>query len=165
MYSIKYTKRGDFMTITEFATSRHVEPQAVSRYLSRHEAEKRTCRRVGKTLELSDKALVLLERQYPLPAPVEVVVDQETQKELIRAQKELIDMQKTVGQLQLIAAKGEIDRRLLEMKDEHLQDLRDQLKAGRDERDALRERIRILEKALDEERSRPRSVWSRIFKG
>lgn len=61
------------MTITEFAESRNVEPQAVSRFLIRHPEQKQTCTKVGKNIELSDEAYQLLDKQYPLPKPIHVI--------------------------------------------------------------------------------------------
>lgn len=61
------------MTITEFAESRNVEPQAVSRFLIRHPEQKQSCSKVGKNIELSESAYELLDKQYPLPKPIQVI--------------------------------------------------------------------------------------------
>ena len=87
------------MTITEFAESRGVEPQAVNRYLLRHKDVKGTCVKNGKTIELSEEALELLQKKYPVPKPVQIIkgVPQEEYDKLLKmyaaAEKEIADIQ------------------------------------------------------------------------
>lgn len=83
------------MTITEFAKAHHVQSQTISIFIKRHEDlfEGHT-KRVGKTIELDEEALKVLDEKYPLPKPVEVIEDIETIKELAATRKELADTRK-----------------------------------------------------------------------
>ncbi|WP_026514112.1 hypothetical protein [Butyrivibrio sp. LB2008] len=49
---------------------------------------------IGKTIELDEEALKVLDGKYPLPKPVEVIEDIETIKELAATRKELADTRK-----------------------------------------------------------------------
>lgn len=61
------------MNISDFARSRSVDPQAVSRYILRHPELQKLTTRVGKTVELTPEAERLLDEVYPLPQPVQVI--------------------------------------------------------------------------------------------
>ena len=110
------------MTITEFAESRNVEAQAVSRYLVRHPQEKASCRKVGKTIELSDEAFELLDKQYPLPKPVQVIngVPHEeyeaVQKRLDETKDLLLAMKDAIAEKEKLLIQQEANVKLLEDK-------------------------------------------------
>lgn len=93
-----FKKGGKYMTITEFATSRGVSAQTVSIYMQRHKAAfDKHKQRDGKSVILDDVALQMLDKIYPVPAPVEVVEDVETMRQLIAAQQTIIQLQDTIN--------------------------------------------------------------------
>lgn len=75
------------MTITEFARSHGVEPQAVSRYLKRHEdTYKIHLTHQGREVLLDAPAVMMLEQgPYPQPKPVQLIsgIDPEEHKRAI----------------------------------------------------------------------------------
>lgn len=78
------------MNTTDFANSRNVQPQTVMKYIYRHkQAFKGHVKKVDRLTILDEVAIEILDKKYPLPKPVEVVVDVETLKELADARKEL----------------------------------------------------------------------------
>ena len=82
------------MNISEFAASRSVATQAVSKYINRHpELFDGLVSRDGKNVVLSDAALEKLDKVYPLPKPVEVIVDHASRDKLILAQERIIQLQ------------------------------------------------------------------------
>lgn len=167
------------MTITEFAESRNVEAQAVSRYLVRHPAEKASCRKVGKTLELSEEALELLSKQYPMPKPVQVVngVPHEeyeaVQKKLDQTRELVITMKDAVAErdkqiaekdMQLFQQKANM--KMLEDKstfwEKAFEAEKSEKVATQAKNEALYEEIARLNAELAEAK-RPKSLLERIF--
>ena len=139
------------MTITEFAESRNVEAQAVSRYLVRHPQEKASCRKVGKTIELSDEAFELLDKQYPLPKPVQVI-NGVPHEEYEAVQKRLDE---TKDLLLAMEDKSSFMEKTLE-------DVKTEKAAIQAENKALHAKIESLNADLLEAR-RPKSFLERIF--
>jgi hypothetical protein len=142
------------MNITEFAESRGVEPQAVNRYLLRHKDIKKTCVKKGKTIELSDEALELLEKQYPIPKPVQIIkgVPQEEYDKLLKmyaaAEKEIADIQ---------SLRMEETKMLMETKEKLFQ-LEDKSRE-----DLLKEKNRADSAEAEVARLKSRSLWQRIL--
>lgn len=160
------------MTITEFAESRNVEAQAVSRYLVRHPQEKASCRKVGKTIELSDEAFELLDKQYPLPKPVQVIngVPHEeyeaVQKRLDETKDLLLAMKDAIAEKEKLLIQQEANVKLLEDKssfiEKTLEDVKTEKAAIQAENKALHAKIESLNADLLEAR-RPKSFLERIF--
>ena len=149
------------MTITEFAESRGVEPQAVSRYLSRHPEIKGTCKRLRKGVELSDTALEALEKQYPIPKPVQIItgVPQEEYNALLKdfaaAEKQLAATEKQLAELQ---EKRVQETNLLMETKEKLYQLED-----KSQKDLQSEKERADSAEAEIARLKSRSLWQRII--
>ncbi|PHU34084.1 hypothetical protein [Pseudobutyrivibrio ruminis] len=110
------------MTITEFAESRQVQPQAISRYIGRHpEKFNGHTEKKGKTVELDDIALELLEKKYPMPAPVQIIEDTESRQKLIKAQELIIQLQDKLMDAQSQIAEAEATKILLEDKNAQIE--------------------------------------------
>ena len=160
------------MTITEFAESRNVEAQAVSRYLVRHPKEKASCRKVGRTIELSDEAYELLDKQYPLPKPVQVIngVPHEeyeaVQKKLDETKDLLLIMKDTIAEKEKLLIQQEANVKLLEDKSSFIEKALEDEKA---EKVAIQVENKALHAKIDDlnaellEAKRPRSLLERIF--
>ena len=79
------------MYITEFAKSRNIKPQTVSRYINRHsEKFDGLVLKSGKEITLSEEAIYILDKVYPLPKPIQVIVDHESRDKLVEAQSIII---------------------------------------------------------------------------
>ena len=160
------------MTITEFAESRNVEAQAVSRYLVRHPQEKASCRKVGKTVELSDEAFVLLDKQYPLPKPVQVIngVPHEeyeaVQKKLDQTKDVLIAMKEALAEKEKLLIQQEANVKLLEDKSAFIEKALEDEKA---EKASIQAENKVLYEKIDSlnaellEAKRPKSLIERLF--
>ena len=179
------------MNITEFAAARHIEAQAVSKYISRHPEEfKGLISRVGKEVILSDGAVYLLEKKYPLPKPIEVVVDHQSRDELIKVQREVIRLQQELHEQTQLIAEAKYNQLLLEKRDAEVQQLTEkiserdaelkdqdvlieeqkaQLQAADDEKSALQAQVEELKANLQAEQEKVREIeaaglFKRIFK-
>ena len=167
------------MTITEFAESRGVEAQAVSRYLVRHPEEKANCRKVGKTLELSEEALELLSKQYPLPKPVQIIQGvphedyeavqkslSDTQEQLSKSKDILLAMKEAMAEKEKRLIQQEANIKLLEDKSAFIEKALEEEKAEKvsiqAKNEALYEEINRLN-ALLIEANRPKTLFERIF--
>lgn len=105
------------MTISEFAASRGVMPQVISIFIKRHPKEfKGHIIQKGKSKELDEVALGVLDTHYPLPAPVQVIEDTESRKELIKTQKLIIQLQERLQDATMQIAEAEATKMLLEDK-------------------------------------------------
>lgn len=120
------------MNITEFAQSRCVEPQAVSRYVSRHRGLKNLTYKDGKNVVLTDAAIEILNHKYPLPKPIEVVEDTESRRALIEAQKMIISLQQQLAEQQKLIGETVLQRQLIEAKDNRIAELETKLHAAED---------------------------------
>lgn len=62
------------MNLTEFAESREIRINALSNYISRHpDLFKNHVKRIGKTVELDEDAIKILNTKYPVPKPVQII--------------------------------------------------------------------------------------------
>ena len=109
-----------------------------------------------------------LDKAYPLPKPVEVIVDHESRDKLILAQRRIIELQEKVAAQAEIVSRVEYQQALIEMKDEELEkakkDLQEQqneifvqnVNAGIKEREIseLKEKLEQAEKMLAEEQAK-----------
>lgn len=155
------------MNISEFARSRGIEPQTVRHYVNDHEDIKKHTKKVGKTVELSDEAIELLDKIYPLPRPVQLVngVDPDEHKavqdKLTAAQEFIIKLQNKMMEDQKLLAQAEAQKQLLEDKEAQL----NAAKVEGEKKDTkIEEQIRQLEELKKEnERLKNRSLFERIF--
>lgn len=144
------------MTITEFAKSRNIEPQAVSRYLNRHEELKKQCQKEGKNLLLTDDVLRVLDKKYPIPKPTIIMngVPEEEHRDalekLLKAQELIIQLQNELTDQKLLQAENEAYRALLEDR-EH-----------RAEEDAKEAKEKVAELTAELEKERQKTWWQKL---
>lgn len=158
------------ITISEFAKERNVDRVAVNAWIRNHPEVDKACQKQGKekiinTLTDEYKAL---EKQYPLPKPVEVIEDTESRKKLIQAQELIIQMQDKLLDAQQKIAAAEATKLLLEDKEQQLgkaeQQIDKQQKAIEQEREAndkLRQELEDAKARINE--LEHRSFWQRLF--
>ena len=109
------------MNISDFAKSRGIEPQTVSRYISRHADEfDGLVTKEGKSVVLSDEALEKLDEVYPNPKPVEIIVDHASRDRLIVAQEKIIQLQQQLADQAALVAEAKFHQLLLEQRDEEI---------------------------------------------
>lgn len=162
------------MNISEFARSRGVEPQTVRHYVNDHEDIKKHTKKVGKTVELSDEAIELLDKIYPLPRPVQLLngVDPEEHKAVVdklsSAQEYIIKLHETVEQLkdkvnenEKLIAQAEAQKILLEDKNSQLEAARAEGEKKDTENDYLKKANEDLRAEI--ERLKNRSFLDRLF--
>ena len=165
------------MNIKEFAQGRGVDPQAVSRYIARHSDEfDGLITRDGKSSVLSDEAIEILDDVYPLPRPVEVVVDHVSREKLVQAQDQIIRLQKQLMDQTALIADSKYNKLLLEQrndeiarKEKEISQLDDTLQQKDDEIRRLQEQLAKVSSDLSaEQKQRERMEQSglitRIFK-
>lgn len=170
------------MNITEFASARNEQSQTISIFIKRHpEQFEGHTRKVGKTVELDEVALEILEKQYPLPRPVQLLngVDPEEHKAVVdklsSAQEYIIKLHETVEQLkdkvnenEKLIAQAEAQKILLEDKNSQLEAAREEGEKKDTEIDEQKKKIEEQNRQLEElknenERLKNRSLFERIF--
>ena len=144
------------MTITEFAKSRNIEPQAVSRYLNRHEELKKQCQKEGKNLLLTDDVLRVLDKKYPIPKPTIIMngVPEEEHRDalekLLKAQELIIQLQNELTDQKLLQAENEAQKLLLEDRER------------RAEEDAKEAKEKVAELTAELEKERQKTWWQKL---
>lgn len=144
------------MTITEFAKSRNIEPQAVSRYLNRHEELKKQCQKEGKNLLLTDDVLRVLDEKYPIPKPTIIMngVPEEEHRDalekLLRAQELIIQLQNELTDQKLLQSENEAQKLLLEDRER------------RAEEDAKEAKEKVAELTAELEKERQKTWWQKL---
>lgn len=137
------------MNISEFAKSRHVEPQTVSIYIRRHQQDfEGLTIKDGKDVILTDAAIQILDEVYPLPSPVQVVVDHESRDQLVKAQQMIIQLQQKLTDQAEMIAEAKLHRYLLDQKDEEIKRLKQE---QADQEESIQEKDQLIqerEKAL-----------------
>lgn len=129
------------MKLVDFAKSRNERPDTIRKYISRHQEEfAGHTNKSGNKMELDEEAVELLEEVYPLPAPVEVIVDTTSREELIRTQKLLIQAQQEMMRMQTLVAQAEAQKILLEDRESQLAEAKEELAQLRAELDAEKSR-------------------------
>ena len=130
------------MNISDYAKSRGVEPQAVSRYINRHSsAYEGLVAKEGRHVVLSDAAIAKLDDVYPLPKPVEVIVDHVSRDKLILAQEQIIHLQQQLADQAGLIADAKYHQLLLEQRSEELDREREAAARQREEIASLGGRI------------------------
>lgn len=154
------------MTISDFARSRGVEPQAVSRYIGRHEEIAAHVQKKGKVVELGPEAERLLDEVYPLPQPVHIVqgVPHEEHETLLREAKglyaKIAELQGQLMESRDLLAKAEAKELLLEDRERQLTDEKAAREAA--ERREAEAREAVAERDREIARLHSRTLWQRI---
>lgn len=152
---------GENVTISDFARTHGVDPQAVRRYLIRHPEIKKYTKRAGKEIHILPDGEAMLEKIYPLPKPIEVVEDRESREKLIRAQEMIIKLQQR--QTELVAqiadqaaqlAQLEAAKLLLEDREQRIREKDEALRAAEE---------RVVEAEAEVARLKGRGLWERII--
>lgn len=157
------------MTITEFARSRNVQAQTISIYIKRHEKLfKGHTSKAGKTIELDEVALEILDEKYPLPKPVEIIEDTESREKLIKAQELIIQLQDKLNQAQSKIAQAEATQLLLEDRTIQLEKAESENKELKVENKELKaENKELMDEyksaSAENERLKNRGLLARIF--
>ena len=112
------------MEIRDFAGPgpRGVERGTVLRYIKRHpEMFAGHTRMAGNKLLIDEVAAELLDKQYPMPQPVEIIEDVATIRELAETRKQLIELQGKYNEACCQLAAAEAAKILLEDRTAQLQ--------------------------------------------
>ena len=97
----------------------------------------------GKDVVLSETAIEILDKIYPLPSPVQVVIDHESRDQLIKTQATVIQLQKQINQQTGLVAEAKFQRYLLDQKDKELEEQRKLLDMRSQEIEKLQANIKI----------------------
>ena len=159
------------MNISEFARLRGVEPQTVSRYISRHkdDFEEHTTND-GKSIVLDEIAISILEKQYPLPIDLYGVSKEEYDElkakyeamtvVLAKTQDNLSHSQDRVERLTEKYLEAESNKYLLEDREKQLKEKDEALSRERERADQERRRVEELQKELEKERNK--TWWDKL---
>ncbi len=110
------------LKIADFAEERNVDRNAVTQYIRRHdELFKGHTEVKGNCMFVDDDAMILLDKKYPLPKPIEVIEDTESRAKLIKTQELVIQLQDKLNRAQTQIAQAEATKLLLEDKEAQLE--------------------------------------------
>lgn len=151
-----------FINISEFSAERNIDRDTVNAWIRKHPEVGEACSRKGKekVIDTESEAYQLLEKQYPLPKPVEVIngVPKESfikiQNELIISQKKVESLQSQLLDVQEQIATAKAQELLLEDKTNQISELKEQIDLKNDE-------IGNLKEQLSEEKSK--GFFAKIF--
>lgn len=151
------------MILKDFAEQRNESPHTIATYIRRHpeEFEGHTSMK-GNKLVLDEKAIEILEKVYPLPKPVEVIVDHESREKLLKALEEIRVLEKEIKKNYQIVAQAEATLVLLEDKKQELETSRADLEAERVRANELfRENAELRAKLSAEQNRKWKFPWSK----
>lgn len=159
------------ISISEFSAERNIDRDTVNAWIRKHDNINRACIRKGKDklIDTDSEEYKILEKQYPLPAPIEVIEDTESRRKLIQAQELIVQLQSKMLELQeeakknaIATAQAETQQILLEDRAQQIEHLNNQLEADRKEREQLQEDIKLLQAELFAEKNK--SWLDKLFK-
>ena len=151
------------MYLKDFAESRNESSHTIATYIRRHPEEFDGHTSLsGNKLVLDEEAMAILDKVYPLPKPVEVIVDHESRDMLIVAQNEISRLKDKILQMQEQVALAEATQMLLEDKKMELDASRVDAKNERERADELLRENMELKLQLEAEKNRKLSFWERI---
>ena len=145
------------VSISDFARERGIEPQAVSRWLSRHEELQKHLIEQGqkKLFERDGELYKILEEKYPNPKPTIIIngldpdEERKLREDLSNAQKAMIMLQNELTDHKLLLMEKEHGIALLEERKEHTEEKNMALEAEKADLKAqneeLQEKLRKLE--------------------
>ena len=111
------------MNLTEFAQSHNIEMQVISKHIKAHADEYRgKIKENGKSKELTDEAIEILEKYYPIPKPtivIEGIPKEEHFKEVNEKLEEIDNLRKVI-----ITLKDQLTDYQLKLKDAETEQLR-----------------------------------------
>lgn len=130
-----------------FASERGVSTDAVTAYIRRHKKEfEGHTKKVEKRLLIDDEAIIKLDKIYPLPRPIEIVGDTETQRKLIKIQEMYIELQEKYRQNERQIAIITQDKMSIE---EHNKTMQEEIEKARQEIERARQEIDHLKEQND----------------
>ena len=159
----------EMLKITDFADARNVDRNAVTQYIRRHDDLFKGHTKVkANCMFVDDEAVILLEKKYPLPRPIEVVEDietikelSETRKELAKAEKRIEEIQKQLLEASKQIAQAEATQMLLEDKEAQLEreyersaKAEARIASAEGQMESLRTEIEKLQEELERERAK-----------
>lgn len=156
--------------ISDFATERGVDRGSVNAWIRNHPEVNKVCVKQGKekVIDTFSDEYKLLEEQYPLPKPIEIIEDTESRNELLKTQKMVIQLQAQLAQASQQAALAQANQLLLEDKEKQLAKAESKLDEREKELDLKRTENEDLKFKLHEmeviiERYENRSFLERLF--
>ena len=166
------------MYLAEFAEQRGVKPNTVAVFINRHPEIAALTSMEGKAMVLSEEAVELLDKQYPVPTPVQIIENRERidelQRELLIMTRQNNEYLKELRKADEFRYRLEASRTQISMlessvadRDEWLHEAEEQLSeekaAHQTTADELKTAQQELEAAKKEiERLKNRSLWERL---
>lgn len=151
------------MYLKDFAESRNESSHTIATYIRRHPEEfDGHTSMSGNRLVLDDEAIEMLDKVYPLPKPVEIIVDHESRDKLIKALEEIRVLEKEIKESYQIVADAKATLMLLEDKKQELEASRADFEAERERADSLLLENAELKIQLEAEKNRKLSFWERL---
>lgn len=163
------------MFLKDFAEIRGVKADTVATYIRRHPEIAALTSSEGYQMVLSDEAIEILDKKYPMPKPVQIVQDTESLKKLAEAQAKLNELHekyeellKTNTKLALQAGRVQLLQEANDKNEEKIASQTVELADLKAEKQQLEARAGTAEQELAEarqelDRLKNRSFFQRLF--
>ncbi len=151
------------ITITEFSEQRNEDRDTVNAYIRKHPEIQKDVSKKGKNtvIDTASDGYALLDKQYPLPKPIEVIEDTESRAKLIKTQELVIQLQDKLNRAQMQIAQAEATKILLEDKETQLEreyersaKAEERATTAEGQMESLRTEIEKLQEELERERAK-----------
>ena len=145
----------ELVNIKQFAELHNQNQRTIIMYIKRHkEMFDGHVTKIGNSKYLDNEAIKILEHKYPLPKPIPVVENIETQKKYMLSLEKINYLQEKILDLQKQLQESKTLRLLLEKSQEQTQKLSDELISLKVKMESQEEQYNKLKN---------RNLWDRIF--
>ena len=143
------------MNIKQFAELHNQNQRTIVMYIKRHkEIFEGHIIKIGNSKYLDNEAITILENQYPLPKPIPVIENIETQKKYVSSLEKINYLQDKILDLQKQLKESKTLRLLLEKSQEQTQKLSDEI---------ISLKVKIESQEIEYNKLKNRNLWERIL--
>ena len=143
------------MNIKQFAELHNQNQRTIVMYIKRHkEIFEGHIIKIGNSKYLDNEAITILENQYPLPKPIPVIENIETQKKYVSSLEKINYLQEKILDLQKQLQESKTLKLLLEKSQEQTQKLSDEI---------ISLKVKIESQEVEYNKLKNRNLWERIL--
>lgn len=154
-YVTLHVTNGELVNIKQFAQLHNQNQRTIIMYIKRHEKIfEGHITKIGNSKYLDNEAITILENQYPLPKPIPVIENIETQKKYVSSLEKINYLQDRISDLQKQIQESKTLKLLLENSQKQTQKLSDELISLRVKMESQEEKYNKLKN---------RNLWERLL--
>ena len=155
IYVTSHVTNEELVNIKQFAELHNQNQRTIVMYIKRHkEIFEGHIIKIGNSKYLDNEAITILENQYPLPKPIPVIENIETQKKYVSSLEKINYLQDKILDLQKQLKESKTLRLLLEKSQEQTQKLSDEI---------ISLKVKIESQEIEYNKLKNRNLWERIL--